>query len=152
MKTHAKFIFGIGVVLAAVLLVASSLGAPPKVKGAPKPTQLPKDTPVTKDPNKVSYPLPDLVILEVSTKGGKTQVHVKNLGNAASAPCLISAGVAGGSTGGFSVQTGVQSDVPTLKPGEDKWISLGNFQPLGAMIDPDKKVKESNENNNSWKP
>ena len=136
--------------LAAVLVVAAVAfvsAAPPRATGPSTPHLPSQDNPG----NPKTFPLPDLVILEI-TKGPGARAHIKNQGqaNAGSCTLAVTCFVASLQNGAGVQSTGLWQ-VPALKAGGDTWVSLGKCNAAGGNIDADKTVKESNEANNSYK-
>jgi hypothetical protein len=125
--------------------VAFLLAAPPGSATGPGKPHLPsQETPVG-DPTKKMFPLPDLVIVEI-TKGPGARAHIKNQGKGPAGSCMLTVMCSLG-----FVQSGAEWQVPALKAGGDTWISLGKCNPVGGTIDSDNAVKESSESNNSYK-
>jgi hypothetical protein len=139
--------------LPAVLVVAAVAfvsAAPPRATGPSTPHLPSQDNPVV-DPSKKMFPLPDLVILEI-TKGPGARAHIRNQGKANAGSCTLAVNCFLATLqNGSGVQSTGLWQVPALKAGGDTWVSLGKCNAAGGNIDADKTVKESNEANNSYK-
>ncbi len=98
-------------------------------------------------------PLPDLTVKEIKIMGtGKVKVMVKNIGDKASAQCLLSIKVFAGITSKLLYSTRIP--VPAIAPQQSKILFFNTMgRPLdgnsiNAVIDSAQAVKESREDNN----
>jgi CARDB len=102
-------------------------------------------------------PLPDLTILEVksgSLDKGEIWVHIKNIGNATSAPSAFHVFLDSAVLGSDPNKITLSWPHPGLTPGKDQWVLIKTKYLLsqvkyGIRVNGQAQIKESNFSNNS---